>query len=120
MSSMQASAEWILALFQGPLIIGLAVIAVAMLGFNMLAGRLRLHKAFQAILGCFLLVGSGAIAQSLMGFRPVETMALPLSTTDFEDRERVAMPPSITRPPAAQPVARGNPFDPYAGNQPMD
>ena len=43
----------------------LCVIAVALLGFMMLSGRMPLRRGLQVVLGCFMLLGASTIAAGL-------------------------------------------------------
>lgn len=62
------SSGWITGLLGGPLAVSLCVIAVALLGMLMLTGRLPLRRGAQVVLGCFLLLGSSALAVQIIEF----------------------------------------------------
>lgn len=56
--------DWITGLLLGELAIALCVIAIAFVGFIMLAGHLPIRRGTQVVLGCFILLGSPVIAAS--------------------------------------------------------
>lgn len=98
-----AAAAWVRALVIGTPATILATVAVAGLGFLMLAGRLPLRRAGAALLGCFIIFGAGNIAGGLIG---VATMN---SEVTQPAPSEPALPPPVTAP--AQPDV----YDPYAG-----
>lgn len=97
---------WITGLVGGSLAVSLCVIAAALLGMLMLTGRLHVRRGLQVVLGCFVLLGSSALAGGL---------------TDLAGNGTEAGPHVIVLPsPAATlllaPMGdRNNPFDPYSG-----
>lgn len=105
-SSIDAAANWVIALLSGSLAMTLAVLAIAAVGFMMLAGRIDIRRAGLVVLGCFLVFGANTIAAQLLG------------VVDW-DQQLAAPPTEIFRPevPMPQPK-RENPspgYDPYAG-----
>lgn len=59
------AAQWVDATIQGPLATGIAILAMAALGFAMLSGRIPLRRGATAVLGCFVLFGAPAIAHGI-------------------------------------------------------
>ena len=114
MTSIAASFDWLLALVSGPFVTFILTIAVALIGYLMLLGQFPVRRAAFAILGAFILIGSGQIAQSLFVAIP-QTQPLPpaLEFQELPERELGNAPP-----PA--PSRRGNPFDPYSGDEPVN
>ena len=56
------SSSWIEGVLGGTLATSLCVIAIAILGLLLLAGRLRVRRSTEVVLGCFLLLGAGLLA----------------------------------------------------------
>ncbi len=98
-----AAAAWIRALAIGTPATIIATIAIAAVGFLMLAGRLPLRRAGSVLLGCFIIFGAGNIATALVGLATVNSGTT--STAPVEP----APPAQVTAP--AQPDV----YDPYAG-----
>ena len=113
-SSIAAASQWVAELLQGRLATAIATMAVAVVGYQMITGRLSARTALRVLLGCFVLFGSSAIASGLMGA---------VQGVGVSEQPRVvyqASPVSPAKPvavptPAAEP-GNGNPFDPYASN----
>ena len=101
-SPIGSSLEWINGVLLGPVAVSLCVIAVALVGFQMLTGRWPLRLGFRVILGCFLLLGAPTIAAGLMG------------TLEDQPNAAVAVAPIE---PAKSPRGELEPaeYDPYAG-----
>ncbi len=104
--AMVDAARWIDGLLLGPIATAIAVVAMALLGFAMLMGRIDIRRGLSVFLGCFLLFGARGIAEGLRSVSADEG-TLPM----------VAGPP----PPPIYPNAptthgnNSNAFDPYAG-----
>lgn len=62
---MLESAQWLEGLMLGQIALGICVIAVALIGALMLAGRLPLREGMRVVLGCFVLLGAPVIANGL-------------------------------------------------------
>lgn len=60
-----ASVNWIQGTLLGNLATAVAVIAVAIVGFMMLTGRMNWRHGVTVILGCFVLFGAAAIVAGL-------------------------------------------------------
>jgi hypothetical protein len=112
-SSLATAATWFTSTVSGPIVTSLLTIAVALLGFSMLSGRLPLRRACEIILGCFLLVGATGISTSMLSFLP--TGVPPSIDPEPVSIEVQALPPLGPDPAPSLPT--GNPFDPYAGQQ---
>lgn len=76
----------------------LAIIAVALVGFLMLSGRLVFLQSLRVIVGCFVLFGASAIAALLMGSAD-ETWVPARIAVDTENAQpREELPPSDYSP----------------------
>lgn len=100
-ATLPTAVQWIEDVLLGPVASGLGVIAVAWLGFELLAGRIDWRRGLQVLLGLFVLFGAPTMVRELMGaVRGDEAMpSLPVTT---------ALPP-------APPLKAPPPADPYAG-----
>lgn len=99
-----SASEWTQGTLGGTLATALCVIAVAMLGLLLLAGRLHVRRGVEVVLGCFLLLGAGSLAALL------QETADGTVETGRSGREVVVTPAQELReplPPAS--------YDPYAG-----
>ncbi|KEO91833.1 hypothetical protein EH31_03935 [Erythrobacter longus] len=101
-SPLQGAAGWISELMQGPLVVTLCVIAVALVGFAALGGRLPVRMGARAVLGCFVVLGAPVIASALLwgGEEP--------SSQVVYQAENVASEPARPELPPAD-------YDPYSG-----
>ena len=101
-SPLQGAAGWITQIMQGPLVVTLCVIAVALVGFAALSGRLPVRMGARAVLGCFVVLGAPVIASALMwqGEKP--------SPQVVYQAEAVASEPARPELPPAD-------YDPYSG-----
>ena len=96
---------WVQGAALGNVATSVAVIAVAVTGLMMLAGRLALRRGITVVLGCFLLFGAAGIAAALTGLDRADAPSSPVSASDRSPlASRLPAPPP---PPAAD--------DPYAG-----
>lgn len=96
--------RWVEALVTGDLATTIAIIAVAAIGFAMLAGRIEVRKGLRVLLGCFIIFGAATIAAGLQ--RAAQSPSVP--------REAPApVPPPVYVKPGQTDAA--NPNDPYAG-----
>lgn len=95
--------EWMTNALVGEISTSLGVLAIAALGFTMLAGRLSLRRGMTVFVGCFILFGAPAIASGLLGGARAADGTVGASTD---------LAPPIALPPATvlQPIE-----DPYAG-----
>ena len=99
-----AAVRWIEGVALGATATSIALIAVATIGFLMLAGRLPIRRSATVILGCFILFGAPVIAQGILG------LAQSSATATAPPREPIATAP------IALPTAKPTPaYDPYAG-----
>jgi type IV secretory pathway VirB2 component (pilin) len=98
-----AAVRWIEQLLTGSIGTVVAIIAIASIGFAMLAGRLDVKRGLTMIFGCFILFGAQSLASALSN--------LALSS--------VPEPPVMTANKAPQyPMPSKNPenaYDPNAG-----
>lgn len=108
---LSAASQWLIELLGGQFVTTIAVLAIAFLGYEMLTGRISMSHALRVVLGCFILLGSSAIARGLIdaghGVEKAAPVGLPTST---------ASPAAVNSPVYREPSgpANGNPFDPYA------
>ena len=99
-----AALSWAQGTLLGTAATAVAVIAIASIGFLMLAGRIDLRHGVRMVLGCFILFGASAIAAGIQA-----GLARTLEAPPPVAREPVAIPePTLPTPPPA--IA-----DPYAG-----
>lgn len=99
---------WVEGTVLGPLAFSIAIIAVAGVGYMLLAGRLDIRRGAQVVLGCFVVFGASVIADGILSL----TVG---SASDVNVAN--ALPPPSYPPLQAQPVspAATIPYDPYAG-----
>ena len=102
-SPLQGAAGWMTAILDGPLVTALCVIAVALVGFAALGGRLPVRMGARAVLGCFVLLGAPAIASALMwqGREPASQVVYEAPRSVSTEPARPELPPSD--------------YDPYSG-----
>lgn len=98
---------WIEGVLLGPVATAVAVIAVAGLGAMMLSGRVAVGRGARVILGCFILFGAAAIAQSL------ERLASGGASFVAASPAPVVVP-GAEEPPPVRTLTQEN-RDPYAG-----
>lgn len=96
------AAEWLRDVLLGSVGLGIAVIAIAAVGFGMLTGRIAARRGMRVVLGCFILFGASAIAVSLMGLANGSRY----STVEAVPKAQSEPPkPTFTPPPARDPYA---------------
>lgn len=95
------AAQWIVGTLLGTVATTICIIAIAVLGMMMFAGRIPVREGIRVLLGCFLLLGAPTIAAGLMGQGDVA----PVGETGIAPERS---PPV----PKVRPIT---PFDPYAG-----
>ena len=98
---------WLEGVLLGPVATAVAVLAVAGLGAMMLGGRMEIGRGARIILGCFILFGAAAIAESLERLASGDSVFVASSPTPSV----VAMPDE----PAPARTMVGSNSDPYAG-----
>lgn len=98
------ASQWMQDTLGGSLATSICVIAVAILGLLLLAGRFQIRRGAEVVLGCFLLLGAGLLAIQLQG-----TARNLAGSERGSSVEIIAPEPSPTKPP---PPAN---YDPYAG-----
>ena len=96
---------WTEELAFGSLATVVAILAVAIVGFMLLTGRLDLRRGATVILGCFILFGARGISLAFQADRadPSAVMSAAMSTGP--------VPPTVVLPPQAPTRT----YDPYAG-----
>ncbi|WP_298465972.1 TrbC/VirB2 family protein [uncultured Erythrobacter sp.] len=111
MTSIASSVDWFVGVVTGPLVTGFLTLAVAFVGFRLLSGRSSIREGAYVVIGGFVLIGSTYVAQSLVDLVPRSAPPVHVSA------EQVRAERELTEPPSPPPNPRGNPFDPYAGNE---
>lgn len=99
-----AASEWTQGVLGGSLATSLCVIAIAILGLLLLAGRLKVRRGVEVVLGCFLLLGAGLLAGEL------QQLAGGVAGSRGIGGEQVI----IAEPAEPGPLPPAN-YDPYAG-----
>ncbi|MCI4590391.1 TrbC/VirB2 family protein [Sphingobium sp. BYY-5] len=95
-----AAIGWIETLLLGSTATIAATLAVAIVGFLLLEGRLDWRRGVRTLIGCFLIFGAPVIAAGLLA--PASRTAVPR-----EIAAETEIPPPPPRPPEH--------YDPYAG-----
>jgi type IV secretory pathway VirB2 component (pilin) len=101
-SALAASVQWVAGVLTGTIGTSVAMLAMAAVGLAMLQGRLSVRDALRVVLGCFILFGAPAIAQSLLGMGQNRSAPVAIPTP----------PPAPVFTAPAKPKAGA---DPYAG-----
>lgn len=112
--SLATASQWVEQLLQGRTATAIAIMAVAILGYQTMLGRFSMKSAVRVVLGCFILFGSSAIARSLMD--RVRDAGAPFATRDVYPPPPAIPPMPIVKPTISPPPNSANPFDPYAAN----
>lgn len=99
---MTEAAQWIAGLATGSIAVSIAIIAVAGIGFALLAGRIPYSRMMQVVIGCFILFGAGTIAGAFISLWP-ESEVTARQTMPVEPPTYVATDPQQI------------PYDPFAG-----
>jgi len=100
---------WIQGTLLGSIATAIAVIAVAVLGFLLLAGRLQVRRGLTVIAGCFVLFGARTIADGIvMGFGAHS------ATTSRDMAPSTIEAPSPLSNAFPTPTPSHVPYDPYA------
>lgn len=95
--------QWVISVLLGPLGTSVAIMAVALIGFAMLRGRLALRRGAAVVTGCFILFSSRAIAAGLLSI----TQGTPAEPAQVRPASEIPPYVAATPPPIA--------YDPYAG-----
>lgn len=92
------SIGWLTNLLLGEVAVTLCIIAIALVGFSMLTGRLPLRRGAQVILGCVLLLAAPAIAAAMMAWAsPAGTArSNPAPAVVYEAQPRPPLPQTDT------------------------
>lgn len=106
-NAIPATIYWIVGLLSGSLALGIAIIAVAGIGYLAFWGRIDVRRSATVILGCFLIFGAAAIAFGIRG-------ALG-DGTGLDGNTAPTAAPLPPSPVAAVPAVNTQPYDPYAG-----
>lgn len=102
-NALAQAGQWAAQLATGSIATGAATIAIAAVGFAMLAGRMDLRRGANVIIGCFILFAAPTMARTVLQWAGAgeadRAAAYDLSS----------LPTAPSGPPSAQP------FAPYAG-----
>ena len=102
-AAVPTAVQWLAGTLLGSVATGIAVLAVAFVGFGLLGGRLNWRTGARVVMGVFIPFGAPMIARELMSLaRDGEASA----------SEQVAATPI---PPSPQVPAKALVYDPYAG-----
>lgn len=100
-STLVNASNWLAGLATGSPATGIAVIAIAAIGFGMLSGRIDLRRGASAVLGCFILFGAPAIVAAFSDLARSEASEKPGVT--YAQTQNVEPPPRM--PPQQDPYA---------------
>lgn len=100
-SAIAAATGWIETVLTGPVATGLATLAIAGVGFGLLAGRIAVRRAVQVVLGCFILFGAPVLVRELTGVLRGNSVAV----LDMANGPPVSPPPAPRQPPGGDPYA---------------
>lgn len=100
-SPLADAVAWTADLVSGSLAVGLCVIAVALVGFAALTGRMPIRMGARVVLGCFVLLGAPVIASGLSGLWQDTGSAPPPAPQTAPTDQREPLPQAT--------------YDPYAG-----
>ncbi|MCW2404406.1 type IV secretory pathway VirB2 component (pilin) [Sphingobium sp. B1D7B] len=106
-SVLLAAVNWVEGTLLGTLATTVAIIAVAALGFMMLAGRVDYRRGATVILGCFILFGASTIAAGIQSLQAIATGSDLAAEPEVVQSEP---PPAPIVVPSQLPA-----YDPYAG-----
>lgn len=95
--------DWVAGTLLGSLATTLGVIAVALIGFLMMQGRVPVRRGISVVVGLFVLLGAPAIAGGLVRAGNGLLGA------------QEAIPPPVQAPPQLPPAPKPTAYDPYAG-----
>ena len=101
--AIESAASWLAELLTGRLATISAILAIALVGFAMLQGRLAFRTSARVLLGCAILFGAPTIAAAFISEWRGASSALDMDRGGTE----IALPPRSKIPPAD--------YDPYAG-----
>lgn len=101
-----AAVSWLEGTMLGTVATSIAVVAIAAIGFMMLAGRFDVRRGITVAVGAFILFGASSIAAGIQSAS---------NGTDFAAVPTAAPPAAYVQAPAAPPPAVPANRDPYAG-----
>lgn len=107
-SVLVAALGWIESVLLGSVATGVAVLAVAFLGFGMLTGRIDWRTGARVIVGIFILFGAPVIVQELRNAVSGDGGSAP---------DPVVAERPLAAPKVPDLMGSSDPFDPYAGQQ---
>ena len=98
--------HWIEGALTGSLASAVAIIAIACFGLMLMSGRISKSRGVQLVLGCFIVFGSGPIAQGIVS-------SIVKAEHGSGSQPITRAPPFLQSAPAT--VAIPDSYDPYAG-----
>lgn len=109
-SPIEGAVDWLTGTLLGDVAIALCTIAVALVGFSMLTGRLPIRRGVFVILGVFLVLGGPVVANGLVELaRPASRPVLPEAAyTEPELQPREPLPEATYNPYAGASMRRGH------------
>lgn len=105
-SVLLAPVSWLQHTLLGTVAEAVAIVAIAVVGFSMLSGRLGVRRGITVVIGCFVLFGASSIAMGVQSFSDGG------GGNEWRAPPPVPDLPTLPQPPPTAPAA-GN--DPYAG-----
>jgi type IV secretory pathway VirB2 component (pilin) len=106
-SVINSAVGWLETTLLGTIATTVAILAIASIGFLMIAGRIDLRRAAQVVFGCFIIFGASTIANGIIA-------AIHGGTSSTADLTQVQPPRTLPSPPVTA-HAPSTPYDPYAG-----
>lgn len=100
------SVAWLETALLGPIATTLCVIAIALIGFGMLTGRIYLGSGLRTLVGVFILLGAPAIAASLSAIREPSVATTPPIANSVETGPLRELPPANSDPYAGASLRR--------------
>lgn len=101
--------EWCLSLVSGSLVTAIATVAVAGIGFALLAGRVPVRRAVMVVIGIFLMAGAGSIHRVGPGVGPnIAPSPVQLKSVGVVSRSNETSP-HVLDPYAGASISAGRP-----------
>lgn len=103
-SALVNAVQWLQGTLLGTVASTVAIIAVTVVGVQMLFGRISYRRGLNVVIGCFVIFGATSIAAGIRSTIAGEN----LDTGPVRSYERSPLPPAIKQAPVPA-------YDPYAG-----
>lgn len=95
---LESSSNWVSALFSGEVALIVSMLGVALLGFSMLSGALRLHKGGKVVLGISVCLGAHIIANVMLAGVSQSAPSIPNAIHAEPKTERETLMPTTVDP----------------------